>query len=249
MSKLADRIRKTIRTELAPMGFAAAARTQQQTMLIVASLASGDAGKTAEAFEKGADVVVVEGAETGKLKDKAGTGITGVSLRNATREQVAELKGAGVDFVVLDSASTLAETLLEESIGFVLTAPENAEDTTLRLLGDLGLDALVVRAPAEPLTLEALLGLRRVAALARLPMLVSVSPDIAASRLHALRDSGVAGVLVEGSSLGKLGQLRETIAGLPARGRKREEKNEATISAGAVVGHSHDDDDYDDDDD
>ena len=88
--------------------------------------------------------------------------------------------------------------------------------------------------------------MRRVSALGRTPLFVEISGDTDPSHLQALRESGVAGVIIEGSALGKLGKLSETIAALPARGKKREDRKEATIPAAAMAGHDHDDD-YDDD--
>ena len=88
--------------------------------------------------------------------------------------------------------------------------------------------------------------LRRFSALGRTPLLVEVSGDAEASSVQALRESGVAGVIIEGSSLGKLEKLRAAIGAMPPRGRMREERREAMIPAPSM-GHDHDDDDFDDD--
>jgi len=141
----------------------------------------------------------------------------------------------------------MADALLEENVGFVLLAPAGCDDTRLRLLGDLNLDALIPPSPDGSLTIERLLELRRVLVLGRTPLLVEVSGDADTSRLQALRESGVAGVIIEGSSLGKLGKLGETIAALPVRGKKREERSEAMLPAATMAGHNHDEDDFDDD--
>jgi hypothetical protein len=62
-----------------------------------------------------------------------------------------------------------------------------------------------------------------------------------------LRDSGAAGVVVDASAIGKLGELRERIAKLPPPGRKKEERADVTVSASAAAGPAHEeDDDYDD---
>jgi glycerophosphoryl diester phosphodiesterase len=221
-------------------------------MLSIVRLASNEANKAEEAAKKGADVVVVDGADEGKLKDfakKAPNVPLGVLLRHKSeRENVASLREAGADFIVLEAESGLAEALLEENIGFVLVARGQAEDTSLRLLGDLGLDALITSVPDGAFTIERLLSLRRLSALARTPLFVEAPPDADAARLQALRDSGVAGVIIDGSSLGKLERLRATIAALPPRGRRREERGEAMLPAAAVAaGHDHDEDDFDDD--
>ena len=76
---------------------------------------------------------------------------------------------------------------------------------------------------------------------------LGISADAEASSVQVLRESGVAGFIIEASSLGKLEKLRAAIAALPARGRKPDERREAMIPAPAMAGHDHDDDDFDDD--
>ena len=248
MSKLADKIQKASRTEHAAMGFAAAARQPSPTLLCLVRLSSSDMKKAAEAAEKGADAVILDQANGGDVKDqakKANQAILGASPSKAEREEVAALREAGADFVVVDGQSTMAEALLEEKIGFVLNVGADTDDTTLRLLGDLGLDAIIVPSPDGQLTIQKLLEFRRLAVLARTPLLTEVDHDSEAGRLQALRECGVAGVIVGASSIGKLQKLRETIASLPPRGRKREEREGPMLPA-ATPGA---DDDYDDDDD
>ena len=231
------------------MGFAARAATAAPpTMICIVRLGSNEANKAEEAAKKGADAVIIDGGDAGKVKEfakKAPDLVLGVRPQKAEREQIASLREAGADFVVLEAESASAEALLEENVGFVLLARAESDDTRLRLLGDLNLDALIPPSPDGSLTIERLLELRRVLVLGRMPLLVEVADDADASRLQALRESGVAGVIIDGSSLSKLGKLAETIAALPARGKKREEHSEAMLPAAAMAGHDHDDDDDD----
>ncbi len=232
------------------MGFAArAAAAAPATMLCLVRLAANEANKAEEAARKGADAVIIDGGDAGKVKEfakKAPGLVLGVRPQKAEREQIASLREAGADFVVLEAESASAEALLEENVGFVLLTRAESADTRLRLLGDLNLDALIPPSPDGALSIERVLELRRVLVLGRMPLLVEVSGDADASRLQALRESGVAGVIIDGSSLSKLGKLGETIAALPARGKKREERSEAMLPAAAMAGHDHHDDDDDD---
>ncbi|HEV8574430.1 MAG TPA: hypothetical protein VGR43_06945 [Dehalococcoidia bacterium] len=248
MSKLADAIKRAGRTIPAPLGFAAkAAPAAAPTLLCLVRLASNEANKAEEAVKKGADAVIIDGGDAGRVKEfakKAAGALLGARPQDGERESVSSLQQAGADFVVLDAESGMAEALLEDNVGFVLVSREQGEDTRLRLLGDLNLDALISPAPDENLTIERLLELRRVSMLSRTPLLVEVAADADASRLQALRESGVAGVIIDGSSLGKLAKLRETIASMPKRGHKREERGDATVpSAASMAYHDHDDDD------
>ena len=156
---------------------------------------------------------------------------------------------AGVDFVVLAGPGADAAPLADQSVGRVMALDSDLDDTYLRLLGDLGLDALVIAAPEAPLTVERLLAVRRLSALARTPLLANAKPDIDAKSLELLRDSGVAGIVLDDA--GKLAALKKRIIALPPRGRRKENHQDAHIPAQAAGG-SHDDeedDDYDDYDD
>jgi hypothetical protein len=252
MSKLSEAIKKAGRTSPAPLGFAARALTAtvSPTMLCIVRLNANESSKAEDASRKGADAVIIDGGDAGKVSDfakKAPDILLGVRPNKTDREQIASMREAGADFVVLDTESGEADALLEEDLGFVLLARSDADDTRLRLLGDLNLDALIPPPPDGSLTIDRLLELRRISALGRTPLFVEISGDAEASRLQALRESGVAGVIIEGSALGKLGKLRDAIAALPPRGKKREERGEAMIPAAAMAGHGHDEDDFDDD--
>lgn len=248
MSKLSDLIRKASRPEPAPLGFGAhAARARTPSLLAVVRLSSGDANKTEEASKKGADAVIIDAADPGKVKDalsKAGDITFGVRPSHADRKTVAALRESGADFVILEPESASAEATLEEKIGFVLDYRGDADDTALRLLGELGLDAIIVPSPPERLSLAELLKLRRLAALTRVPLLTAVKHDAEPGYLQAIRDAGVAGVVVDSSAIGRLGDLKARIESLPARGRRREERVEAVLPAAAPSP----DEDFEDDD-
>jgi len=248
MSKLADRIRKASRPEPPPIGFGATTTARKNpSLLTVVRLSAGDAGKAGDAAARGADVVIIDGADAGKAKDalsKSGDVCIGARPPHADRRAVAALREAGADFAVLDAESALAEAMLEEKIGYVLDYRGDGDDTGLRLLGELGLDAIIVPPPPERLTLHELLKLRRTAALTRTPLLTSVKPDAEAGYLQVLLDSGVAGVIVDWSAAGKLGDLKARIESLPPRGRRREERAEAVLP---VTPPHHEEEEFEDD--
>lgn len=246
MSKLSDRIRRAARSEPAAFGFTAVAqKAKAPTLLTVVRLGSGEGGKAADAAKAGADAVIVAG-DAGKLKD-AGDAVLGAAPDKTDRKTIAALRDAGADFVVV-TRDSLAEGMLEEKVGFVLELREELEDTPLRLLGELSLDAIIVPAPKSPVTVQGALGLRRTAALGRAPLLVEDDGAADASLLHLLRDSGVAGIVVGASVIGKLSDLKARIEAIPARGKRRDhERDSPLVPAQATSGHDHDDDDdYDD---
>lgn len=239
MSKLADRIRSASSVARAPIGFGiSASRKPAPTMLCLLRLSAGQADRAVEAAAQGADAVIFDTIDGEKLKDqgqKADRPIPGVWLGGAERSAVVAQREAGADFVVVEWQSASAEVLLEEGIGLVLALGDDVSDTTLRLLADLPLDALLVPAPAAPLTLARLLEVRRLAALSRTTLLMEIGEEIGVSRLQALRDAGVAGLILAAGAQDRLPGLREVIDALPARGRRREERVDAVLPAQGSV--------------
>jgi predicted Fe-Mo cluster-binding NifX family protein len=241
MSKLSTRIRRTTRSEPAPLGFGLhQVKAESATMLIAVRT---EASKVADAAKAGADIVIIEGSP-GKLKD-TGDLIVGANAGSADRAAAEKLRESGVDFLVVDLAGTNAEAMLDEKLGFaVQLGGADLDDVRLRVVGDLGLDAIILPAPEPPVTLERLIEFRRIAGLVRAPVLVEVDPGIDVALLQVLRDSGTAGVIVPAGR--KLNDLKDRIASLPPRGRRREQEKDTALVPSA--GHGHDeDDDYDDD--
>ena len=155
VSKLSDVIRKATRAEASRrLGFGtAAAPRPAPSLLCLVHLSAGDSHKVAEAVSQGADAVILDGADPGKVKDqirKAEKAVLGVRLRGkADRSAVAAQHEAGADFVVLEPDSAAAEALLEDGLGVVLSLGRDLPDMTLRLLGDLSPDALLAPPPAR----------------------------------------------------------------------------------------------------
>lgn len=236
MSRLADRIRAASRVESGHLGFGIAAdRRPTPTMLCLLRLDKGQmkgAGAAASA-----DAVIITGLEPDRLQEpaqKLGDVPLGLRLEEGQRAAVAAARDAGADFVLLAEGSS-AEALLEEKVGLVLRLDGDESDAELRALAGLPLDALEAPPIGDPFTVRRLAALRRIALLGQTPLLVEVTAGIAASRLQAMRDAGVVGVILEGRSADKLAALRETVLALPARGRRREERAEAILPALAGV--------------
>ncbi len=253
MSKLAELIRKATGRDLAPIGFRTRARTHSASLLIVARV--GSAAGVAGAVKAGADVVLlaVESAKAGNAELKraveaAGTAALGLWVQAAGSGDVIAAREAGIDHLVFGDEHTAAEVLLDDKLGLVLSLEEGLGDTHLRTIESLGLEALLVAYWEGVLTVRRQLELTRLAGLARKPLLLSVTADISAQQLEALRDAGVVGVVVEAepAPAGVIATLRERIAGLPPRRRRRPERFEALVPAAAPSAHEHEeeDDDY-----
>lgn len=257
MSKLSEAIRRTVKRESAPMGFQRlAARDQPATMLVVATVRESTGSAVGAAASAGADVVLIapdNPPAPDALKEmagSAGSATLGIWLRQASTEAAKAAGEAGIDFLVFADDNTPAQVLLDEKLGFVLSLAESADDTTLRVIESLPLDAVLVSYWDGELTVKRALELRRLAVLTRRPLILSVSADISAGDLEALRESGVAAVIVDAARAGE-GAVREVkarIAALPPRRKQRnEERAQVSLPApGGAGGHDHGDDDDDD---
>jgi len=246
MSKLSQRISRVARYESGPLGFGAIAnRKSEQTMLLVVRLAANDARRIADLAKVGVDIALIDSPGTQKLPD-AGELIAGGVITSGDSTIAASLREAGFDFLVLEPESVQADVLQDEQLGFVFAMSPAAEDSELRLLESLTLDALLLPAVKAPLTVKQQLELRRVALLAHKPLLVTLPDVIAGPQLRSLRDSGVIGVVVDGKADKTIAGVRKAIDEMPPRRQRREERTTALLPSMGFRSAPEEHDDEDD---
>lgn len=233
MSRLAEVIRRAMRPQGAPLGFGlATAQKPDPPLLLLVRLSQGDTARAAEAAAAGASAVIIDGARPEALRSRRELEgvLWGARPAREEREDIASLQEAGADFAVL-SPRTPAEALLLERMGLVLALEDQSSDSELQVVRSLPLDALLLPPLEEPFTLERLLQLRRISFLSRMPLLMPLAADTSVPRLQALREAGVAGVIISGGEIGHLPALREAVQALPLRSRRQEERSEAILPA------------------
>ena len=252
MSKLADLLRRTTGAQPAPLGFASGSRKAPPTLLLVALAADRWSKAAAEATEAGADAVLLTGSPDGKELTKAvsaaGDSPVGVALDDASADQLASLKDAKIDFVMLQTKAP-ASALLDKEFGRVLGVSADLSDVQLRTLEALSINAVSVDQMDAPLTIERQLELRRVSGLARKPLLLPITADAGEEELLSLREAGVALLAVDMGAGGvdALRRLRKVVDKLPQR---RHERDESSVTLPAHAGaHGHDEEAEEDDDD
>jgi len=247
MSKLADAIRRSQRIEAAPMGFGAARPAPRPSML---AGFLGRAADVAAARAAGADLVVADSrraapakGDLAKLRAAAADLPLGAWTPVAGAAAARELRQAGIDFLILEPESTAASVLLDDDLGYVLVLPESPDEPFLRSLESLHLEALYLspRPWSGPLTVAAQVELSRVHLISRRPLLCEVAPDATADDLQCLRSVGVAALLV--ASVDGIARLKETIAALPPRRQRREERPVLSLPRGQAPAVEDDDDD------
>jgi hypothetical protein len=246
VSKLAERIRNVTRLQSQPLGFVTARSAAQATMVLAAT--TQDARAAADLASRGADVVIV-GSAGAPARPEAPEGVTavlGAYVAGVEPDESKRFREAGFDFIIFDPDRAGATALLDETIGYVLRLPEDLTDLEVRALEGFRLDAIDIGAFAAPLTVRRQIGLQRLFALTRKPLMSAVMPDIAPAELQALRDTNVPIVTVDGSDA--VATLRAKIDALPPRTRRKDENERMTPFVPHPSGHDEEEDEHDHDD-
>jgi hypothetical protein len=254
MSKYGDKVRRTQKPQVAPIGFRAVRLARNLPLLLTVLLKDTDASVAAKAAEKGADALLVRTNKVDvdalkALVEAAGEMPCGVLPDKLEREMVDDLKTAGIDFVVFDVEGTPACALLDHKLGYVLQLSAPKDDTTLRVIESLPLDALFLPEWKGPLTVEGQLELRRTVGLARKLLVLPVPLSIEAGELECLRDSGVASLLLGGGEKDVwdvLPSIRKMIEELPSP-RRKEPTLEAILPRARAAAEEEEDDEEEDD--
>jgi len=237
MSKLAERIRRAMRVDSPPMGFGAAARVSNPSLLLAALLPSLSPEAAKEAVARGADTCLVAASdakdrEVKEVVEALGEVPCGLHLRRLDGETAGHLAELGIDYAAFEPETALATALLESNVGHVLSLESDLPDIYLRTLEVLPLDAILLRHWKGPLTVRQQMELHRISGLARKPLILPVSPQVTGDELQMLREAAVIAIAVEGDSkaaFDTLASLRKVIDELPPRRRRREEHGEAIL--------------------
>ena len=248
MSKLGDAIRRSQRIEATPMGFGAARPAQKPSMLVGFVGKSSDA---AAARDAGAEVVLIDAHtqevsadEASKLRQAAGELPAGVWAKSGAADRTKALHEAGVDFLIFDADSTPATALLEEDMGYVLILPDKPEELFLRSLEPLQLEAILVTKIPSSLTVADQIDISRAGGLARKPLLAQVEGDIDKNEAQALRAAGIVALLTD--SAANVARLKETVAAIPPRKPRRDDRPVVSLPRGQAAAPEEEDDDDDD---
>jgi hypothetical protein len=222
MSQLSDKLQQASQGGLNAIGFGVARRTKAAPLVLLARIRSPEAARSNDGVEAGADAIVLtlEDADAiASLSLEAGEAPWGTYLLNVSRKNAQILKEKGCDFVVFGAEGTEAMVLREVDLGKVLCVDMETPDSSAVALGSLSIDALWVSAEAisRP-TVRKVIALRRLARLARKPLILDLPDNFSPEALEGLVGSGAVGVVVSWASeadSARLASLREAIDALP----------------------------------
>ena len=219
MGKFADAIRDRRKSRQRRLGFGAAAEEKQPSMLV------GTIGVV-----DGADFCLALSEDDVAAAESGDVAVWGTRLDELTPDKVAGAKERGAAFVSFEIDSARADGLLDEDMDYVVRlADPRIDEADARALGSLRPAEITVEVEF-PVALNAVLDLRRLALFASAPLGVKCPTDISSGDIEALRDSGVAVLLLgPGVSSEDVALVRERIGELPERKAKRDEDAQPLI--------------------
>ena len=222
MGKLIDKLERMGKTEGPRLGFSTSASSKPASMALVGVLPDANQELAAAAVKNGADCLLVRRAGGKKSKASLAQALGVAESIPCGGEVAGSEEGAGWDFAVLAASDPLGPLLEAEDVDKALRLEADPPDSLLRALETLPIDAAILPEPAASLTLQALLPYYRVARATSKPILAYL-PAAGEPPLSALRDAGIAGVLVgvENAAQAKaLAQVRKAIDELPPKKAK-----------------------------
>ena len=241
----------------APMGFGLrkAERRSAKALAIAGTVAPSGLTR-AKAAVKSVDAVLLNSTDKDqKTLDKAAAKLSdelwGVRGGTVSAEQARHLAEMGCDFIVFDAEGSSAALLDIEDIGKVVTIGDDLDDDTARSIAGIPIDA-VLYTPGEldlPLTVGGLLAISRVRGLLDLPYIMVVSGAVTGDDIAALRNVGIAGLVMDLAASDDIASTAKAITNLPRKKHRHNRSSALVPHVAADDPQGSDDDDYPDEDD
>lgn len=237
MSQLIDKLNQISKLVSQPMGF----RTVQSVslkpqMLLIASLTQTETVASLADYVAGADAVLLHitksnSAALQKIAQSLPDITWGGWLGDIGKKGIGTSLKTDCDFVVFPVASKVLATPQDDKVGKILQVASSLSEGLLKAVNELPVDAVLTadEQVGGSLTWHHLMFFQRFANLLTKPLLVSIPLNITASELKSLWAVGVAGMVVEVSTLQPMGRVKElrqiidTLTPLPPRKRRKME--------------------------
>ena len=259
MSKLIDRLQKLGEPAATPMGFGAASRSNEGplSLVLIGATTLAELKKSPELMEANVEAVAVtaDPSEKGLAEGVSGTGedrdhLWGVRVNSVNEEQAKQLIETGCDFLVFEAEDTAAAVLNDEELGTLLSVGPGLDEEVGRAIQDLPIDGVLFSPKGDllPLTVKKLIDIQMVRGLVDKPLVIEAPSSLGQADLEALRDAGIGGLLVQLSDGDAIGELRESIAGLPRRKPPTSSRPVVALRGTTVEHESHSHGDEDDED-
>lgn len=259
MSELIDKLERAAKGASQPLGFGGAAKRERiAPILILGGVAAGDAAQAKAVVDAGLDGAIVAAGKTAKNTDvdKSAKALKGVTFGVWVDEgQATDTDGA--DFQIFSSDSTPIGALAGEKRTTVMQVAPELDDSLLRTIDILPVDAFFVSlADADSLTISQLMRLGRVRGVTSRWLLAYLPALPSKEEAEQLRDAGVAAIAVSAKDLTAeaFKETREMLLDLPRESpkKKQRERGVATLPRPSNTPSApppepdDDDDDWDD---
>jgi thiamine monophosphate synthase len=153
-------------------------------------------------------------------------------------EEVNKAAEVGADFIVFPADGEVLPA--DKKMGKVLQIDTLINDLLLRTVNELPVGAVMVtdNESGYAITWRKLMQCRRFASIVSKPVLVIVPPDVSASEIQLIWDTGISGIVVEiksASDASAIAKIRELINGLRYPSQKKRERVTPFIPQGSVA--------------
>ncbi|MBN2075672.1 MAG: hypothetical protein JW762_08990 [Dehalococcoidales bacterium] len=227
MSEFIDKLNKLTRVDTASIGFRREKADPTARKIQLVSLVS-----KGEADNSRSDALLLDirdkSIEAESVSGMPGDLPWGVWLKGARQKELKPLTDAGCDFIVFPAESTPLEIIEERDTGKILEIDTTINDTVLRSIVELPVDAVLVsigQGKENSLTWYDLMILQRLGGFPKKPLLAHIPAIITSGEFEALWEAGVMAVVTEGN----IDKLRKTIDKADFTKARKREKNEPVI--------------------
>jgi hypothetical protein len=229
MSRFADKLKSALQVAPPSMGFFSTARISSKPKMLLMAWANMEDFEKTQELREGADAVVVVSAKvpparTLKATAKALGEIPFGIWFEGDAQNLKTLDGAGVDFVVFSPDKMPLASIEIDKPGRVAGIPFDLEDSLIRTLSELPVDAVIINSPGTaPLTLQDLMRFRRLGDWINKPLLAVVPAPITGDEIKALWDAGIDALVVSlsGENQAAFKELRATLDGLTLKTKRK----------------------------
>lgn len=225
MSKFVELLEKTGEETPEPLGFGAARNVKNNpSILLIGQASADDLAKDTKLADAQVDAVLLTIATsnesalaglTDTLKDK----VWGVRVGSVSEEQAESLKEKGCDFIVFDPENTAAGILNDEDLGKIIAINSDLNEDQGQAIHMLSVDCTLFtpEESVKPLTVQRLIDIEVIRGLVGKMFIMSAPADLGKPELEALRNGGVAGLVVNLSAVDDIAKTKEAIDDLPKR--------------------------------
>ncbi len=259
MGKLTDKLERAEKGAGQPLGFGGAAKRESiAPVLLLGTVAAGDAEQAAVVTASEIDGALIAGAGSAKKAELSRSAkALGETLFGVWTDEGQAEETGGADFQVFSSDATPAGALSGEGRTLIMQVQPELPDSLLRTLDQLPVDGFFV-ALDSPLTVAQLMRLARVRGATSRRLLVHVAALPEKADAEQLRDAGASAIVVDAAGQ-TADAFRETLAMLRELPRKSPRQRDGERSGATVPQPSFgaarsapppppdDDDDWDDD--